>query len=551
MRNDNEPLQARVEPVSSWSKVWLVPMVALGIGIWMVYLELSQQGPMITIEFQSAEGLEAGKTRIKTRDVDVGTVKEIKLAPGSEGVLVTARMSQEAESLLTEDASFWVVSPKVSLSGVSGLSTLLSGAYIELSPGSSGQTATQFRGLDDPPLTPAGAPGLHLTLSSGEEFAFSEGDPIIYKGLTVGKFENVYFNYAERMVYYNAFIHAPYHLLITRNTRFWNASGIKLDLGAEGISMHTGTLQTLLTNGVTFGVPDHLPAGDMITERSFFHIYPNAEKASAPHREFSQDYLVLMEDSVKGLQVGAPVEHRGLVIGEVLAVNMPMQDMPAFLDRSYHIPVLLALYPGEMGLKDSTEGREQLTTQMDNWISQGLRATLSMGNLLTGKQFVDLQYHPRLAPEQLVSLSDYRVIPTIPGDFSQLTQKLTALLDKFNDLPLEQLSTDTGQMMNSANNTMEGLQTTLSKLNSLLTDVEDKQLINQLTHTLAGLEGLSADYASDSTGYGELRQMMRRFEQTMLQLQPLLQQLNQNPNRLIFGGAVKEREPQAKGNSND
>ncbi|WP_088330274.1 intermembrane transport protein PqiB [Lacimicrobium sp. SS2-24] len=539
---------ARLEPASSWSKIWLVPLVALGIGIWMVYTELSQQGPLISIEFSSAKGLEAGKTRIKARDVDIGLVKEIKLAPGSKGVIVTARMTQESTPLLTEDASFWVVSPKVSLSGVSGLSTLLSGAYIELAPGASDQTATNFRGLDDPPLTPAGSPGMHLTLSSGEEFAFTEGDPIIYKGMTVGKVENVYFNYAERTVYYNAFVHAPYHQLITENTRFWNISGVQVKLDTEGLTVATGNLQTLLTNGITFGLPEGMPAGQIIRHRSFFQIYSNYEQASQPELKEKLQYVILLEDSVKGLDIGAPVEYQGLTVGKVERINVPLpSEQPPFLHKDYRIPVILSLFPAQLGLPDDKQGAATLKTQMLGWIDEGLSASLATGNLITGKQYVELKYHPNQEAISDQQLGELTLIPSISGEFSLLTQKLDAVLDKLNGLPLEQLSADISMTMNSATSTMEQLQSSLAGVESLLSEMEQQQLVSELNSALKAFTQLSADYGSGSSSHNQLTRSLARLEQSLSQLQPLLHKLNQQPSSLIFSRHGEEPQPRAKG----
>ncbi|GGO74017.1 intermembrane transport protein PqiB [Bowmanella pacifica] len=548
MTDNTELTQARVEPVTSWSKVWLIPLIALGVGVWMVYHQLSQQGPMIQIEFRSAEGLEPGKTKIRARDVEVGLVKEITLGKDLSSVLVTARMTADAAPLLTQDANFWVVRPKVSLSGISGLSTLLSGAYIKLEPGNSSESAVQFNGLDTPPLTPAGAPGLHLTLSSGQDFAYAAGDPILYKGMEVGKIDHVHFNVAERTVYYNAFIQAPYDKLITTHTRFWNISGIKMDLSAEGVSVQSGTFQTLLTSGVTFGIPEHLPQGEVVNERTYFKVYPDYAQATTPDFKFSQEFLLLFKDSVKGLYAGAPVTYRGLNIGKVLAVNLPIGSAQAYLDTHYQIPVLIALYPGQIGLSDDIQGRELLTEQMDAWIQNGLRAALGNGNLLTGKQLVELSYTPTLQSEiQLASLREYRVIPTVSGELSQLTEKFSALLDKFNALPLQDMSSNLNDVLASSAQTMQELQVTLQGMQSMLGDVKDKQLIGQLSATLASVEKLARDFSQGSSTQGDIQQTLQQIQRTLQQSQPLLQQLNQSPNSLIFSGQGPEPQPKAQG----
>ncbi len=246
---------AEIKEVKSISKLWFLPLVALLIGCWMLYYQWSNQGSLITIHFLSAEGIEAGKTKIKFLNVNIGDVKSVQLNEDGDDVLVTARMSKAAEKLLVKDSQFWVVSPKVSLDGISGLSTIISGVYIQLSRGVSTEYKDKFYALESPPVTPLGTPGLHITLNSNDQFAYEKGDPITYKGLTVGQFEDIYFNFEERVVYYNAFIKAPYHKLITTNTKFWDITGLNVDLKADGLSIKTGNLETILSNGVTFDVP--------------------------------------------------------------------------------------------------------------------------------------------------------------------------------------------------------------------------------------------------------------------------------------------------------
>jgi paraquat-inducible protein B len=277
--------EALVVPVRTISKIWFVPVVALFVGVWMIYYQLSNQGPLITIEFKTATGLEAGKTKVKTRDVDIGLVKSIELTEDLSGVLVTVRMEKKVTPILHSDNQFWIVSPKVSLSGISGLGTILSGPYINMAPGSKQQMSEEFVALVAPPVTPAGTPGLHVTLNSDgdsdSKFTYKKGDPVVYKGIKVGEFEDIYFNFDERIVYYSTFIEAPYHKLITTNTKFWDSSGVQIKLSASGVTVNTGSLETLLTNGVTFGIPEGMPIGKILMTVIFLIFTP----PTIPHQK--------------------------------------------------------------------------------------------------------------------------------------------------------------------------------------------------------------------------------------------------------------------------
>ena len=544
---NEEPQEARIAPVSRISRIWLIPLVALSIGLWMVYYQWSNQGPVITIIFSTAQGLEPDNTKIKARNLDIGVVKKIELTPDMEGVLVTARIDKNAAHLLRSDSTFWVVTPRISLSGVSGLNTLLSGPYIALSPGEFGEETDTFVALDEPPVTPPGTPGLHVTLNSNDEFAFKEGDPIIYKGLKVGEFEDIYFNLEERIVYYNAFIEAPYHQLITENTKFWNTSGVSFELATSGFQIKTGSVETILTNGVTFGVPEGMPLGKQITERDYFDIYPDYQTASDQRYKLGVNFVVMIEETVRGLEVGAPVEYRGLEIGRVLVVNLRNPEVNGILDQGYSIPVLITIQPGRVGRPDTEIGQQEVESQIRHWINNGLKASLKMGNLLTGALYVDLQHYDEPMEGQIISYLNNPVIPTRSDEFAQITQKLTALLDTFNALPINELGGNANGLLEELNTVAQSINATVNRVDSLLVTVEDKAVADKLATSLSSFNTLLNDYTQGSKSHRELLQTLSDFQSTMNQLMPLIEQLNRHPDSLIFGQeAAPYRQPKAK-----
>jgi paraquat-inducible protein B len=546
------PEEALVKPVRTVSKIWLVPVVAFFIGIWMVYYQWSNQGPLITIEFKTATGLEAGKTKIKTRNVNIGVVKDIALSEDLNDVLVTVRMDKNVAPILHTDNQFWIVSPRVSLSGVSGLGTILSGPYINMAPGSEQQMSEGFVALEAPPVTPAGTPGLHVTLNSESEFAYKKGDPVVYKGIKVGEFEDIHFNFEERIVYYNTFIEAPYHKLITTNTKFWDISGVQMELGASGVKVSTGSLETLLTNGVTFGIPEGMQQGEQIAERSFFDIHPNYDSASEERFKLSAEYVILVKDTIRGLQVGAPVEYRGLVVGKVLSINSIDNNQNGLLEQGFDIPVVISIQPGRVQQPDNEIGLTFIRKQTSLWIKRGLRATLKTGNLLTGALFVDLQHYPDAPPLAPQRLQGYEVVPTMTGEFSEITAKVTAILDNINEIKMKTISDNANNMLSQIAQTAQTLQTTASTAERLLTTVHEDKVSSTLTDTLENLSNLSQDFSADSETYKELNQTMQSLQRTLEGLQPLLLQLNSTPNSLIFSnGSGPRLIPRAKVTGNE
>jgi paraquat-inducible protein B len=537
----SEPEEALIKPVRTVSKIWLVPIVALLIGVWMVYYQWSNQGPVITIEFKTATGLEAGKTKIKTRDVDIGLVNKIELTDDLSGVLVTVRMDKDVAPILHSDNQFWIVSPNVSLNGISGLGTILSGPYINMAPGVEKQKSEIFIALEAPPVTPKGTPGLHVTLNSESEFAYKKGDPVVYKGIKVGEFEDIFFNFEERVVYYNTFIESPYHTLITTNTKFWDISGVQMELGASGIKISTGSLETLLTNGVTFGIPEGMSKGEAINDRSFFDIHPNHNSASEERFKLSAEYVILVKDTVRGLHVGAPVEYRGLVIGKVLSINSLDNNQDGLLEQGYDIPVVISIQPGRVQQPDNTTGLAFIRKQTSLWIEQGLRATLKTGNLLTGALFVDLQHYPDAPLLVTQRLQGYEVVPTMTGEFSEITAKVTAILDSINEMKLNVISENANNMLLQITQAAQSLQSTANTTDSLITTVREDKVTATLVETLKNLSKLTKDYSADSETYDELNKTMQVLQSTLQEFQPLILQLNSKPNSLIFADSSGSR----------
>lgn len=538
---------ANVQPVRRISKIWFIPIVALFIGIWMVYYQWSSQGPLIVISFPTATGIEAGKTKIKTRNVDIGLVKKIELTENLQGVRVTARMNANIDSLLHEDSQFWIVSPRISLSGVSGLGTIMSGPYINMAPGSSAEKSNDFKALSSPPVTPAGTPGLHITLNSKAEFAYKEGDPVIYKGLKVGEIENTYFNFDERVVYYNTFINAPYHKLITENTKFWDTSGITVELNAGGVKFDTGSLESLLTNGITFGVPEGIPSGQVITDRSNFDIHRSYEEASEQRYKLSAEFVILVKDTVRGLHVGAPVEYRGLEIGKVLAINPPEISQASLLASSLDIPVIISIQPGRVQQPDNQQGLDYVKQQTLRWVSEGLRASLKMGNILTGALFVDLQHYPDAVNAKTTNLLDYDVIPTVSNEFAQITAKISAVLDNINQIKLRDIADNTNTMLLNMTQTAESLKQTSQKFDQLASSIQGEKLNSQLSEALGSLSTLTRDFSAGSENYQQLNKTLQAIQQSLANMQPLLLQLNNKPNSLVFStnDDVQHFEPKA------
>ena len=386
---------------------------------------------------------------------------------------------------------------------------------------------------------------MHITLNSNDQFAYKKGDPIIYKGLTVGQFEDIYFNFEERIVYYNVFIKSPYHQLITSNTKFWDVSGLQLDLNSDGITVKTGNFETMLTNGVTFGIPDGMSLGEKIGERSYYDIYANYEEADDERYRRSIEFVVLVNDSIRGLSVGAPVEYKGVQIGKVRSTNL-IHSLPQekIIEEDFKIPVLISLQPGRVGMPDNQKGENLMKAQNIHWIKHGLKAVLRTGNILTGSLFVDLQHKKEQKVTAIEMYGEYPIIPNNGDEFSQLTAKAEQFIDNLNNIPLKSMSANANTLMVEVTQTAQELQEVSQSLDNILSQAEHAQVSAELSRTLQGITALTKDLSSGSTGYEDLRTTLHTLTATMNELKPLLNQLKHKPNSLIFNnGETTEPTP--------
>lgn len=527
---DIELAQATVNNKAKLSNIWFIPILAVFIALWMMYSHFNQLGPLVTVSFASASGLEVNKTKVKLRNVEIGKVESIQLNESFDGILVDLRIDKSVAELLVEDTNFWVVRPRIGREGVSGLDTLLSGAYIELSPGKSQTAQRKFDGLDKLPATPIGTPGLHITLENTGFSVFTEGDPIIYRGLEVGKVDSVLFNTHERKVYYKVFIQAPYDELVTENTRFWEINGMELDLSADGIRLETGNFETIMGAGIGFDIPKNHPAGEIVVEQQNFIIYPNSQAINDEINQQSLEFILLFSDSIRGLRPGAPVEYRGVKVGEVLRTDINYKEVVNILDKQSLIPVLISIEPARIGLADTEEGLKQAQAGVLNWIQQGLSGGLELGSLLTGSQYIELEYitkKSRRSQNQLASFDKYQVIPTASNQFEALFSQISTLLAKVNKLPVEGLINETQQTLIAVRHSADNLE-------KFLGEEQAQAALTTFTQAVKNIDSLVVSLSQGSPTRQLFDKDLQALRKVLEELNPLLIQLNEKPNSLIF-----------------
>ena len=473
--------EAVVKKRSGISIVWVIPIVAAIIGAWVAYKSFSEIGPTITITFENAEGLEAGKTKVKFKDVEVGMVQSIDLEKDLKHVLVTVQMSAGAKDYLTEKTRFWVVKARISGGTVSGLGTLLGGAYIAIDPVAGGKFVNKFVGLEQAPVVTTDQPGRHFLLKAGRRGSLDMGAPIYFRQIKVG--EVVSYELAEdnESVDFKIFIDAPHHLKITENTRFWNASGVDVSLSAAGFKVDMESTVSLLTGGLAFGLPPNTPPGDTVPENTVFTLHDSRTAAYEKEITLRKRFLLYFDGTVRGLTPDAPVEFRGITLGKVVSVDLEFDAE----SEKFVIPVVIELEPERFGGGTSGYAPEKRRQILEAMIADGLRAQLKTGNLLTGKLYVDLDFYPDAEKQVLREAKGYEVLPTIPTSIEEITRSVNAVLERLKEFPFGRIGADMTQALTNLDKTIVQADGTLKTIENMV--AKDSPMSQELQETLREL----------------------------------------------------------------
>ncbi len=536
---DEQKTTATVSPDRHFSPVWIIPIVSLIVAGWMVYQYMSQQGPEIHLTVQTAEGVVPDKTLVKVRSVKVGMVTAVKLSKDFSQIDLTVRMDSGTDRMLRKDSEFWLVKPRIGTEGVTGLETLLSGPYIELEPGDSKEKRSDFVMLSAPPIAGPDIKGTRVVLVASEAGKLAIGDPVMFEGYVVGRVEKTGFDVDKHRATYQLFIFQPYSSLLRTRSRFWLNSGMDINLNAQGFSIDFASLETLISGGVTFAVPEGSPEGERLNgEMPEFELYDNLQNVRANMYEKLIPYAMLFADSVRGLSPGAPVEYCGIRIGTVKQVPFVLSGKASV--ATMKIPVLVNIELERIDhLASSRETIDQLEQSFADAFKNGLRASLKTANFLSGSLYIDIDFYPDEVqdskPDAARTYYGYNVFPTIEGEFVLLQHQIEHILTKLEKLPVDKTVDYLNQSLVRLDGAGQQLQKTLKDVDSLLAQKETQQLPQTAHRTLTDLRSILKGFSPSSTNYAEIGQVLLRINQALGQLDPLLKTLNEQPDALIFG----------------
>lgn len=514
--------------------VWVIPLVAALIGVFLALHTWYQQGPDITIRFKTGEGLEAGKTRIKYKDVDVGQIDSVTLAEDGSYVIAGARLARSADHLLVDDTRFWMVSARVSGSAVSGLGTLLSGTYVGLDAGKSAEARREFTALDDAPVVSFDVPGRYFTLHAETLGSIGIGTPVYFRRMQAGQVTGYRLGEHGKRIEVRVFIKAPYDRFVTNDTRFWNAGGVDVKVGADGVQVNTESLTAILAGGLAFLTPADSPDEPAAAERAF-RLFATREEAIRRQVDERQHYVLRFTESVRGLSVGAPVDFRGITIGEVIAIQPQLS--PASAEISMQVEV--SLQPGRLRTPGSkshlpagaTSEDAAFRAFVDQLVAKGLRAQLRNGNLVTGQLYVALDFFPGAGAARPDWAASPPRLPTQRGSLDELQTTLMRIVGKLDKLPIEEIGTDTRKLLASLQRSVDETEALLKRIDNL-TDGEVRSTIVEARSAIADTRKL---IASDAPLQQDLRASLQELGRAAQALRHLADTLDRHPEALLRG----------------
>jgi paraquat-inducible protein B len=549
------------------SVVWIIPILAAVVALGIAIQRILSEGPTITIVFKAAAGLEAGKTFVKYKDVNIGRVTAVELASDYTRVEVTAKIDKHAAGLMVADAKFWVVEPRVTLSGVTGLGTLISGNYIGFEAGRSAKKEKKFIGLEVAPVITGEQAGRQFVLKADKLGSLGVGAPVYYRSLQAGQVIAYDLAPDGKAIDIKIFVNAPYERHVQPGTRFWNVSGFDVSVGASGVEVRTESLVALIAGGLAFDTPSFAAKPEPAAANTVFSLYRDQATAMKEPESVAQRYVLYFTESLRGLSVGAPVTLLGLPAGQVTEVGIDL-DPKTFNVRGR---VEIASYPerlvARMSPKDAAERERSARSVAERHAflqrmveQRGLRAQLQSASLVTGQLYVAFDFFPDASKATIDWSREAPVLPTVPSTLPDLEAKLTGIITKLDKLPYEEIGTDLTKVLATLDQTLKNADKAVISLDGVMPEL--KTAVAELRRVIASVGGMLKDQVDttfqelrraiatadgvlkntdatllgkDAPGQQELRDALQEVARAARSLRALTDYLERHPESLIRG----------------
>ncbi|AOX17638.1 PqiB family protein [Kozakia baliensis] len=548
----DEPAEAGTRR-TRFSIIWLIPVIAVAIAGWLAWRSYIDRGPEITVTFDTASGLTAGQTQVKNKAVTLGTVQDIDLTPDMRRVIVHIRMNADASNILTDRTRFWVVRPRINGASITGLETLLSGAYIAIDPGESGgRYQTSFTGLETAPGVRSDQPGSTFMLVTPTLGSIGEGAPVFFRDVSVGEvLGHTMPPGGEGPILVQVFVKSPYDHYLRTDTRFWNVSGVQVGFGAGGLKVQLTSLQALFSGGVAFGLPERRRAVDAprAPANSVFRLYASQSDADNARYHQRQKIATYLDNSVKGLAPGAQVAMYGIPVGSVTGVKLDINQKEA----SARVRVDMEIEPERVFDEQHLQDLSKYDGLLAGLVAHGMRASVESASFLTGESMIGLQFVKNAKPVFLTYEDGIPIVPSQPGGFDGIMASAATTMDKVAAMPLTQIGEHLNDLLAHTDKRIDSpevkqsltaLRDSLRHMSTLTQHADEgmKPLMKRLPEMSAALQGtlqnaqtVLASYGGDTDFHRDLEGMVVQLGEAARSIRFLTDYLNRHPSALITG----------------
>jgi paraquat-inducible protein B len=511
------------------SLIWIIPLIALLIGLSLVVKSVLETGPTIQVSFRTADGLIAGKTTVRYKQVNIGLVRHIELSEDRSHVIAHIELIRSASNFASKDSRFWVVRPRVGANGVTGIDTLLSGAYIEADGGRSELEQESFQGLDIPPVVASDVPGKTYFLKTSDLGSLDTGSPIYYRRINVGQVSAYKLADDGQSVQLQIFIQSPYDKFVTTDARFWQASGVDVSLSASGFKVDTQSLASIVAGGIAFGYPENSQA-EVASGKQTFKLWDSQEDALKEPDGQPHWVVMYFDQSLRGLAVDAPIDFMGIEIGNVKSINVEFGQNYQRL----RMRVEAVIYPSRLAHGKELDPDGAI---LKSFIDRGWRAQMRTGNLLTGQNYIAFDVFPKAKPASLRALPNGRVeIPTTPTELSGLQAQVSQIADKLTKFPLVEIGQDVRKTLVNMNAAIESTDKLVKQLDGKIAPSMQATL-DDARRTLKSSETI---LASDAPMQQDIRRALQQMTRAAASIQLMADYIEQHPESLIRGKSPQE-----------
>jgi paraquat-inducible protein B len=545
MKQNGIPEVEESEKLQLLTSVWIVPIIALIIALWLAYQYFSELGPKVKIAFESSGGLVAGQSQVKLKDVPVGVVKKIELREGKKGVLVTVRLNRDAEPYLNEDTKFWIARPKIDTKGISGLDTLMSGSYIAMYGKRGGDRKREFIGLEEPYIDKDAIKGKRYKLSAPDSRDLSVGADVYYRKIKVGSLESIKLSSDGEKVDFIVFIKEPYTKFVNTQTQFWKVNNVNLDFSRGALKLDIAPISTILNGAIAFSTTTKSMRSRDLKDSHIFPLYEDYSQARQKEIGIGDKemraFMFNFDEPIGSLEIGAPIEFYGFQVGHVVNIESDFDKKQNRIDSIVIGLIDISAFM-DVGDDNISDGFNNLKEA----VNSGLKARLSISNPLTGSLYIELVKDTKSAPGFIVSSGSLLTFPTMSSNFDGIMDKLASMVDKINDLDLNSTVANANSLIANTDKrlstVLDKLSKSVDKVNVLLSSRDIKNLPNRVNSSLKALENsltsLNALVEGDSSKSmlaDRINEVLKELYDMSRAVTRLTEKLDKKPNALIFG----------------